>query len=147
MAELNKCFKLHLDLSALGDLDVFVNSVAKVADLAFDGMDGVFVWLDDDKEKKDLIHSLKKVGVKEYFCEPIQYEDIGKDREFNFISAWFMDNYRAYLYREIERKNQSQLREMYENIQRAQRKLENKNRDGDSLDDKQSNLKEAHTGG
>ena len=146
MAELNKCFKLHLDLSALGDLDVFVKSVAKVADLTFDGMNGVIVWLDDDKEKKDLIRSLKKVGVREYFCEPIEYENIGKDREFNFISAWFMDKYRAYLYREAERKNQSQLREMYENIQRAQHELEIKNRDGDSLDDKQSKLKEAPGG-
>ena len=146
MAELNKCFKIHLDLSALDDLDVFVNSVAKVADLTFDETDGVVVWLDDDKEKKDLIRSLKKVGVKEYFCEPIRYENIGKDREFNFISAWFMDKYRAYIYREAERKNQSQLREMYENIQRAQAELEIKNRDGDSLDDKHSNLKEAPSG-
>lgn len=146
MAELNKCFKLHLDLSALDDLDVFVKGIAKVADLTFDGMNGVIVWLDDDKEKKDLIRSLKRAGIKEYFCEPIEYENIGKDREFNFISAWFMDKYRAYLYREAERKNQSQLREMYENIQRAQHELEIKNRDGDSLDDEQSKLKEAPGG-
>ena len=89
MAKLNKCFKLHLDLSALGDLDVFVNSVAKVADLTFDEKDNVFVWLDDDKDKKDLIRSLKRVGVKEYFCEPIEYESIGKDREFNFLYLSF----------------------------------------------------------
>ena len=143
MAELNKCFKIHLDLSALDDLDTFINSVAKVADLTFDETNGIVVWLDDDKDKKDLIRSFKKVGVKEYFCEPIQYENIGKDREFNFISAWFMDKYRAYVYREAERKNQTQLREMYENVQRAQAELDKINRDGDSLDDKQSNLKEA----
>ena len=146
MAELNKCFKVHLDLSRIDDLDVFVNSVAKVADLTFDEMNGVVVWLDDDKDKKDLIRSLKKVGIKEYFCEPIEYDDIGKNREFNFVSAWFMDKYRAYMYREVEKKNQSQLREMYENIQKAQKELEIKNRDGDSLDDKQSILKEAQKG-
>lgn len=146
MAILNRCFKIHLDLSLVGDLDVFINNIAKIADLTLDNS-GVYVWLDDDKDKKDLTRCLKKSGLNEYFCEPIEYDSIGKDREFNFISAWFMDNYRAYANREAEKQNQSQLREMYDNIQRAQRDLENKiNRGGNSLDDKQTNLKEAHEG-
>lgn len=146
MAQLNKCFKLHLDMSQIRDLDAFINKVAKVADLTFDERDNIIVWLDDDKDKNDLVHSLKRSGIKEYFCEPIEYENIGKDREFNFLSAWFIDKYRAYIYREAEKQNQSQLREMYENIQRAQHELEIRNRDGNGLDDKQSNLKEAQSG-
>ena len=138
MAELNKCFKIHLNLSVVDDLNVFVQNIAKIADLTFDNQNNVFVWLDDDKNKKDLIRSLKKIGITEFFCEPIEYNSIGKDREFNFISAWFMDNYRAYTYREAEKQNQNQLRQMYKNIQRAKVELENKNRDKNSLDDKQS---------
>lgn len=136
MAQINKCFKLHLGLSDIDNLDGFIKAIAKVADLIFDESGGLVVWLDDDREKKDLARVLRKTGVKEYFCEPIEYESIGKDREFNFISAWFMEKYRAYLYRDAEKKNQAQLAEMYENIQRAQAELDQINRDKNSLDDK-----------
>ena len=143
MAELDRCYKLYLNLSLIDNLDVFINGIAKISDIMFDSSNNIIVWLDDNKNKKDLINCLKKFKIKEYFCEPIVYESIGKDREFNFISAWFIDKYKAFIYRKLEEENQQQLRQMYDNIQRAQAELDNKNRDGDSLDDKQSFLKEA----
>ena len=143
MAELDRCFKLHLDLSSINNLEIFIKNIAKISDMTFDNKNNFFIWLKDDKYKKDLIKCLNKSGIKEYFCEPVMYESVGKDREFNFISAWFMDKYKAFLYRKAEKENQQQLKQMYENIQKAQAELDNINRDGDSLDDKQSILKEA----
>jgi len=143
MANINKCFKIHLDLFSINNLDAFINDITKISDVMLDNND-IIVWLNDDKDKTNLTRCLKKNKIKEYFCEQIEYETIGKDKDFNFISAWFMEKYRDYEIRKAEQENQDKLREMYDNIQRAQDLLRNINRDGDSLDDKQSNLKEAH---
>lgn len=124
MAEI-KCYKIHTNLSRVRDLNILVEKASKISNLMFDGDGNFAVWLNDDKDKKDLVRVLKNVGITEYFCEPLTYESIGKDKSYNFLSAWFMENYNAFLIREAETQNQSKLREMYENIQQAQEQLEN----------------------
>lgn len=133
---INKCFNIHLDLTDVLDLDVLINKIIGVGSIIM-ADNNIAVWLYDDKNKDDLIKSLKKAKIKDYFCEKIEYETIGKDKNFNFISSWFMENYNAYLIREAERKNQDALNAMYENIQRAEGLLDNKIKQGQqSLEDK-----------
>ena len=126
MAEINKCFKLHFDLSSIDNFNAFLDTIIKISDFTFDNNGDIFIWLDDDKEKKDIISAFKKNKIKEYFCEPIYYETIGKDSDFNFISSWFVEKYTAYVHRCAEKENQDQLRKMYENIKLAQALLEEK---------------------
>lgn len=125
MAELDRCYRVHLDLSMCEDLAVLIDNVAKIGDLTFIG-EKLIVWLNDNKDKKDLIRTLKKAGIKEFFCESIDYSSIGKSENFDFLSSWFMDEYNSYLIRIAEKQNQEALEEMYNNIQRAQALLDNK---------------------
>ena len=96
MAELDRCYRVHLDLSMCEDLAVLIDNVAKIGDLTFIG-EKLIVWLNDNKDKKDLIRTLKKAGIKEFFCESIDYSSIGKSENFDFLSSWFMDGYNSYL--------------------------------------------------
>ena len=66
MAELDRCYRVHLDLSMCEDLAVLIDNVAKIGDLTFIG-EKLIVWLNDNKDKKDLIRTLKKAGIKEFF--------------------------------------------------------------------------------
>lgn len=124
MANIIKCYKVRADISQIKSLNTFVEKVIKIGNLVFDNDGNVAVWLNDDKDKKDLIRVLKSNGITEYFCEPITYESIGKDRAYNFLSAWFMENYNAFLVREAENRNQQQLCKMYNDVQRAQTELD-----------------------
>ena len=135
---INKCFNIHLDLADVLDLDVLINKIIKVGSITM-ADNNIVVWLYDDKNKDDLIKALKKAKIKDYFCEKIEYETIAKDKNFNFVSSWFMENYNAYLIREAEKKNQDALNAMYENIQRAEELLDNKIKQGQqSLEDKKN---------
>ena len=119
-----KCYKVHTDLSLAKSLNALIEKVVKIGNLVFDEDGNIAVWLNDDRDKKDLIRVLKNNGITEYFCEPITYDSIGKDKAYNFLSAWFMENYNAFIIREAENQNQQQLREMYSNIQKAQAELD-----------------------
>lgn len=135
---INKCFNIHLDLADVLDLDVLINKIIEVGSITM-ADNNIVVWLYDDKNKDDLIKVLKKAKIKDYFCEKIEYETIAKDKNFNFVSSWFMENYNAYLIRETEKKNQDALNAMYENIQKAEELLDNKIKQGQqSLEDKKN---------
>lgn len=135
MANINKCFSIHLDLSNITDFDVLINKMIDVGSITITD-NSIVVWLYDDKNKDDLIKILKKIKIKEYFCEQIEYETIGKEGNYNFISSWFMENYNSYLIRQEEKQNQKALNVMYENIQKAEELLENKIKQGQkSLED------------
>lgn len=139
MANINKCYIIHLNLDDIPDLDVFVRKVIAVGSITFCDV-GVAVWLNDDKTKDDLVKCLKKIKINEFFCKPIEYENINKEDNFNFLSSWFMENYNSYLIREEEKQNQQELEQMYENIQKAQQLLDNKIKQGQkSLEDKTKN--------
>lgn len=136
MANINKCYIIHLNLDDIPDLDVFVKKVVAVGSITFCDV-GVAVWLNDEKTKDDLVKCLKKTKVNEFFCKQVEYENINKEDNFNFLSSWFMENYNAYLIREEEKKNQQELEQMYNNIQKAQQLLDNKIKQGQkSLEDK-----------
>lgn len=124
MAE-TQCYKIHADLSKAKGFDILIEKVIKIGNLVFDEDGCIAIWLNDDRDKKDLVRALKNGGITEYFCEPITYESIGKDRSYNFLSAWFMENYNAFVLRKFEAQNQSKLREMYDNVQRAQTEFDN----------------------
>ena len=135
---INKCFNIHLDLADVLDLDVLINKIIEVGSITM-ADNNIVVWLYDDKNKDDLIKALKKAKIKDYFFEKIEYETIAKDKNFNFVSSWFMENYNAYLIRGAEKKNQDALNAMYENIQRAEELLDNKIKQGQqSLEDKKN---------
>lgn len=136
MANINKCYIIHLNLDDIPDLDVFIKKVVTIGSVAFCD-EGIAIWLNDDNTKEDLIKCLKKTKVKEFFCKSIEYDNINKEDDFNFLSSWFMENYNSYLIRETEKQNQQELERMYENIQMAQQLLDNKIKQGQkSLEDK-----------
>lgn len=126
MADIIKCYKIRADFSEVENFSSFIDKVIKIGNIMFDKDNTIAVWLYDDCDKKDLIRTLKKNGISEFFCEPITYESIGKDKNYNFLSAWFMENYNAFVRRKAENQNQEQLREMYNNIQKAQAELNDK---------------------
>ena len=103
MANINKCYIIHLILDDIPDLDVFIKKVVAVGSITFCDV-GVAVWLNDEKTKDDLVKCLKKTKVNEFFCKQVEYENIDKEDNFNFLSSWFMENYNAYLIREEEKK-------------------------------------------
>lgn len=133
---INKCFNIHFDLASVSNLSTFIEKIIDVGSVTITD-NSVVVWLNDDNTKEDLIKTLKKCKIKEYFCESIEYETIGKDDNYNFISAWFMENYNAYLIRLAELQNQDDLLDMYNNIQKANELLNHKIEQGQkSLEDK-----------
>lgn len=136
MANINKCYIIHLNLDDVPNLDLFIQKIVSIGTITFCD-DGVAIWLNDDIEKGDLIKCLKKLKISEFFCKQMEYGDINKEDAFNFISSWFMENYNAYLMREEEKRNKQELIQMYENIQKAQQLLDDKIKQGQkSLEDK-----------
>ena len=136
MANINKCYIIHLNLDDVPNLDLFIQKIVSMGIITFCD-DGVAIWLNDDVEKEDLTKCLKKLKISEFFCKQMEYGDINKEDTFNFISSWFMENYNAYLMREEEKRNKQELIQMYENIQKAQQLLDDKIKQGQkSLEDK-----------
>ena len=125
MEKINKCYKVHLDFSAIVDLDRVLNNMLKIGSVTI-FQNEIIIWLNDDKEKTNLIKCLKKSEIKEFYCEPIEYENIGKDNSFNYISTWFLDKYREYSLRKLEKEKQANLKEMYDSIQKASNALDEK---------------------
>ena len=125
MENINRCYRVHLDFSLIPNLNTVLNNIVKIGNVTIIQSD-IVVWLDDDKEKVDLTKCLKKSGIKEFYCELIEYENIGKDNDFNYLSSWFLNNYREYSLRKLEKDKQENLREMYENIQKATEALDKK---------------------
>lgn len=116
--KLNRCYKIHLDLTSLEDLNGVLERLSKISNFTIID-NNIVVWLDDGAEKKDLLKRLKSAGVKEFFCEQIEYKDIGKEENYNYLSAWFLDNYRNYSLRRLEAEQQDTLNQMYNDIERA----------------------------
>ena len=125
MEKINKCYKVHLDFSVITDLDKTLNNIVKIGNVTI-FQDDIVVWLNDDKDKAALTKCLKKSGIKEFYCELIEYENIGKDNNFNYLSSWFLSNYREYSLRKLEKEKQENLKEMYNNIQKATEALDRK---------------------
>lgn len=125
MEKINKCYRVHLDFSVISDLDKILNNIVKIGNVTI-FQDDIIVWLNDDKDKVALTKCLKKSGIKEFYCELIEYENIGKDNNFNYLSSWFLSNYREYSLRKLEKEKQENLKEMYNNIQKATEALDRK---------------------
>ena len=107
-----------MDLTSVCDLNAVLDSICKIGNLTIIN-DYVVVWLDDDKEKSHLHRCLKKCGITEFYCESVEYDDINKNDSFDYLSTWFLDNYKTFSMRKIEKEKQKVLHEMYENVQRA----------------------------
>ena len=138
MEEINKCFRIHLDLSLIDDLDIVLKSLIPLGNLTI-ADNSILIWLDDTKEKKDLIKQLKKVSIRDFFCESIEYKNIGKEENYNYVSAWFLENYNNYMVKKIETARQEELKQMYENIDKAKALLKQKQECLKDSDDKNNN--------
>ena len=138
MEKINKCFRIHLDLSLIKDLDLILKNLIILGNLTI--LDNsILIWLDNTKEKKDLLKQLKKSSITDFFCEPIEYDNIGKGENFNYTSAWFLENYNNYVVKQIEAQKQDELRQMYDNIEKAKTLLIQKQECLKDSDDKNNN--------
>ena len=72
MANINKCFSIHLDLSTIIGFDVLIDKIIDVGSITMTD-NSIIVWLNDDKTKDDLTKVLKKCKIKEFFCQQIEY--------------------------------------------------------------------------
>lgn len=133
--KINRCFRIHLNLSNISDFNIFFDRLVSIGNVTI-VENSVLIWLKDDVDKSALVKTLKKSKVLDFFCEPIEYENIGKEDNYNYMSAWFIDNYRNYTQRLVEKNNQETLREMYNNIERAKELLANKQECVKDSDDK-----------
>lgn len=123
MDKINKCYKIHLNISVIYNLNDLLAHICKIGNLTII-QDCIVVWLDDDKDKTHLNRCLKKCGITEFYCEPIEYENINKDGYFDYLSGWFLDNYKSFSMRKLEKEQQEALRTMYENVQKANASLD-----------------------
>lgn len=146
MDKLNRCFRIHLDLSSIQNVDVFLSRLIEIGDLTIVD-NSILIWIGDGKEKKDLLKSLKKSGVNEFFCEAIEYNDINKNEDnYNYSTSWFIENYRKYSERWIEKEEQEILKQMYNNIEKAKEELARKQELSKNSDDKNINQEGAIDG-
>lgn len=121
------CYRLHFDLSAaLKDsfhmgYNVF-DIVSKYGDVLLDN-GNFYIWLlDEPKENKlKMLRALKKLGVKEIYCEEINLKQV--QDESTLLSSWFFEHYGPVERRLFEKNNQKALRECLLRIENSKQKL------------------------
>lgn len=76
------------------------------------------IWLYPNKTVKDLQRKLKKSGITEFYCEEVPYSEHMMEKP-SFFGAWYVEHYRQEVEQIVEHDRQEELRQMYDNIQKA----------------------------
>ena len=108
-------YKIFLNLDAV-DMNVLCGVLKEVGSAIF--LNNCFyVWPDQPCEKSYIIELLNSVGVVEIYCEEITESSI--KRETGFAYAWLMEHYRKNVVENFEQEHQDELRQMLDNIKKA----------------------------
>lgn len=108
-------YKIFLNLDAV-DMNVLCGVLKGVGSAMFSN-NCFYVWPDQPCEKSHIIELLNGVGVVEIYCEEITESSI--KRETGHAYAWLMEHYRKSVVEKFEQEHQDELRQMLDNIEKA----------------------------
>ena len=118
-------FKIFLDVSK-ADLGVLFEKLKRIGNMIFVNGD-IYVWLYEGKNKKSLSSLVKRAGVADFFLQEITEDNVSK--ESGFAYAWCKEHLNEDSTKTFESKHQDDLREMLDNIKRAEGLLQERLRE------------------
>lgn len=119
------CYKIHMAMDDMATIVRLINDLAKIGDCLFLD-DSIAIWLEKDKNKKDILLVLKKHGVQEFFCEMVNCKAIVDSNNYGIFYSWISEHYSSYIIAVEEDARQEELTEMYNNIMKAHAELDKK---------------------
>ena len=113
-------YKIYLNLSVI-DIGKLCDKLGEFGDVVFHN-NCFYLWANEKVDKNSILFTLSQLGIKEYYCEEINFEEVS--RETGFVFAWLSEHFRDCALEKFEDEHQEELRQMEENIKNAYTLLE-----------------------
>lgn len=118
------------------DIQMVYEGLQKIGDILF--ADNTFyIWLDKGKNKNNILSTLKRANVTDFFVSEIR-EDMINSINNSFVSIWIREHFNELTIQQFEAERQEQIQEMLNNIEKANQLLEER---------KQNKIKEVGANG
>ena len=115
-------YKIFFNIDGV-DLGAFCEKLSKIAPFLISSKIFYF-WLDDESDKKKIEDIFAEMGIDHYFIQTLDRKD--SEREPDFIKVWFAERFNEQMWRNFEETHQAELKKLNENIEAANKLLEDK---------------------
>lgn len=113
-------YKIYLNLSNV-NMGELCKALGEIGDVIFFN-NCFYIWTDGKADKNGILFALSEIGITEVYCEEIIDSKVSQETGFAF--AWLSEHFKQVALQRAEDEHQSELRQMLDNIQKANELLE-----------------------